>query len=284
MLTRNLKARVAKATFYDEYNEIDIFIEDTAHGYKKLFLKLVQRVLGPDYKVENVFPLGGRLEVLESCRHDQAPRDRARLFIVDGDLYLLCGESECTNLRGLYVLPRYCIENHLICSESILSILEQEDAEKTYEVLEQHFDYSGWVSINKDKLIDLYLEYAIAKKIAPSLQTVAFGYSKLISSNSGEIDQTKVENRISTLRSDIIEISGEELYETTRSQISSLIDYNEDSLLRFISGKDMLMPLLMMRSKRLVNFKAPNLSIKMRIADVCNLESLSSMPEHVYAS
>ncbi|EKF9139808.1 DUF4435 domain-containing protein [Vibrio cholerae] len=282
MLNRNLKARVAKATFYKEYNDIDIFIEDTAHGYKKLFSKLIQRILSPNYKVENVFPLGGRLEVLESCKNDQEPRNRARLFIIDGDLYLLCGETECTELKGLYILPRYCIENHLICTESIISILEQEDPDKNYEELEEGFNYSGWVSLNKDKLIDLYLEYAIAKKIAPSLQTVAFGYSKLISSNSGDVDPVKVGNRISTLKSQIIQISGQDLYDTTRIQISNLIKYDEDSLLRFISGKDMLMPLLMMRSKKLVSFKAPNLSIKLRIADACNLESLSSMPEYIY--
>lgn len=282
MLTRNLKAKVAKATFFDDYNEIDIFIEDTAKGYKKLFAKILQRVLGQNFKVENVFPLGGRTGVLRACRDDQGARDRARIYIIDGDLYLLAGENEDTNLNGLFVLPRYCIENHLICKMSLLSIMEEEDPDKSLETLESLFDYDAWLNAVKSNLVDLFVEYGVAKRIAPTVQTVAYGYKGLVSSNTGEVDPIKVTSRIADVRQAIIAIAGQELYDTTKAEISSLVSHDEDSLLSVVSGKDILMPLLMMRCKRLVSLTAPNLSLKLRIANVCNLESMANLPDYIY--
>jgi hypothetical protein len=282
MLTRNLKARVAKAAFYDDYNDIDIFIEDTAKGYKKLFSKILQRVLGNKYKVDSVFPLGGRGEVLTACKADQTPKNRARIYIIDGDLYLLSGEIENTKINGLFVLPRYCIENHLICDLSFISILDEEEADKSYDEIEQLFNFSGWIDAIKTHLIDLFIEYGIGKKIAPSVQSVAFGYSGLVSSNTGELDEKKVNNRIKSMRQEIINIAGIELYNITRKEVSNLVQYDKQSLLTFISGKDILMPLLFMRCKRLVDFKVTNIAFKQRLANICDLESMSELPNYIY--
>ncbi|ELG5190194.1 TPA: DUF4435 domain-containing protein [Vibrio vulnificus] len=282
MLNRNLKAKVAKATFFDDYNEVDIFIEDTAQGYKKLFKKIIQRILGGEFKVDNVFPLGGRKEVLTACRSDQKSRNRARLYIIDGDLYILSGEVEDTKIKGLYVLPRYCIENHLICKISLLSILEEEDPNNSLEVLESMFDYDSWVNAVKTNLVDLFVEYGVAKRIAPTLQTVAFGYSGLVSTNTGEVDPEKVKRRICDVQKETINIAGKELYDKTKAEIAALVDHNEESLLSIVSGKDILMPLIMMRCKRLVNFKAPNLSVKLRIANICDLNSMKNLPDFIY--
>ncbi|MFA0484418.1 DUF4435 domain-containing protein [Vibrio sp. 10N.222.55.B11] len=283
MLNRNLKAKVAKATFFDDYNEIDVFIEDTAKGYKKLFEKILQRILGGRFKIENVFPLGGRTEVLNACRADQGTRSRARIYIVDGDLYLLAGEVDNTNLNGLFVLPRYCIENHLICKISLLSIMEEEDPDKSLERLENLFDYDAWVNAVTTNLVDLFVEYGVAKRIAPTVQTVAFGYSGLVSSNTGELDYAKVTKRIQDVKQETIAIAGQALYDSTRAEISALVNHDEESLLSIVSGKDILMPLLMMRCKKLVNIKAPNLSLKLRIANICNLESMARLPDYIYS-
>lgn len=278
MLQRNLKAKVAKATFYSDYNDIEVFIEDTAHGYSKLFVKILSRIFGGSYKIEDVFPLGGRGNVVEACKNDQGSRNKARLYIIDGDLYLLSGEEDPLDYEGLFVLPRYCIENHLLCSSALLSIMDEEEAEKSLEELESLFDYPLWVNDVKDDLLSLFIEYAVAKKIAPTLQTVAYGYSDLISCNTGKVDTTKVNTRILALRESIISLTNLELYNETKEFISSKVTLDEKSLLSFVSGKDILLPLLMLRFKRLVKTNSPNLALKMRIANVCNLESMADLP------
>lgn len=281
MLNRNLKSKISRAVFFDEYNEIDIYIEDTAKGYKKLFLKLLQRILGEQYKIENIFPLGGRGEVLQACSSDQESRDRARIYIIDGDLYLLAGETDDVHLKGLFVLPRYCIENHLLCELSLLNIMDEEETDKSFETIENLFNFEGWVDAVKVHLVDLFIEYAVAKKIAPTVQTVAFGYSGLVSSNSGEVDSSKVDLRILDVKTAVIEIAGQYSYESTKHEIKQLVAHDKNSLLSVVSGKDILMPLLLMRCKKFVPFKITNLALKMRVANVCNLESMSMLPSFI---
>ncbi|HGY1050312.1 TPA: DUF4435 domain-containing protein [Aeromonas salmonicida subsp. pectinolytica] len=279
MLERRLKSKIAKAVFYDDYNDIDIFIEDTAKGYKKLFSKLLSRVLGSNYKINNVFPLGGRLEVVGACTRDQKTRDRARLYIVDGDLFLLTGED--ISLNGLYVLPRYCIENHLICFNSLVKFMEEEDIEREYSHLSALFNIDSWIDSVKTDLLTLFIEYGVAKSIAPHLQTVAFGYSGLVSGNSGEVDHLKVTERINNLKHDVISHAGEEKYNQERKKISSKVSYDMDSLLKYVSGKDILMPLLMMRVKSIVKTTAANISIKHRLSNSCNIDSLNDIHNFV---
>ncbi|EOV0147233.1 hypothetical protein ACOIXN_004718, partial [Vibrio vulnificus] len=127
-----------------------------------------------------------------------------------------------------------------------------------------------------------FVEYGVAKRIAPTLQTVAFGYSGLVSTNTGEVDPEKVKRRIFDVQKETINIAGKELYDKTKAEIAALVDHNEESLLSIVSGKDILMPLIMMRCKRLVNFKAPNLSVKLRIANICDLNSMKNLPDFIY--
>ncbi|MEZ8197350.1 DUF4435 domain-containing protein [Vibrio splendidus] len=281
-LVRSTKAKRAKSAFYHEYNEIDIYIEDTAIGYKKIFRKLMSRYFEGSYKVSDVFPLGGRDQVLKACGNDQQPRKRPRLYIVDGDLYLLLGES--IQLQGLYVLPRYCVENHLICPNALTQILEEEAPESEYEQLEDKLDFIGWINANKMHLIELFIVYAVAKKLTPTIQTVAFGYKGLISSGDGEVDATKVRHRIESLSKDVISLVGQKAYEKEYEEISSKVSFKNSELLTYISAKDILMPLLTLRLQRTTKFKVSNLTLKHRLSNRCAIESFNGLDKKVFAA
>jgi len=279
MLKRSPKAKRNKASFYHEYNSIDIFIEDTAVGYKKLFTKLLSRILSSSHIVSDVFPLGGRIEVISACEADQLRRNRARLYIIDGDLYLLTGEN--LNLKGLYVLPRYCIENHLLCISALLSIMEEEDPERDLIALEGLLDFTGWVDSVKNDLLSLFIEYGVAKSIAPHLQTVKYGYKNLISGNSGDVDRDKVNTRIHTLRQQIIDHAGQNKYDAERERIGAMVTFDYDSFIKYISAKDILMPLLMMRIKKHVKITSPNLTLKHRISNICDIDSFGDVSSFI---
>ncbi|EEX92511.1 hypothetical protein VIOR3934_15856 [Vibrio orientalis CIP 102891 = ATCC 33934] len=275
MLERKSNAKKAKSKFFQQYNEIDIYIEDTAVGYKKLFTKLMSRYFKGKYQVENVFPLGGRLEVIKACHDDQVKSDRPRIYIIDGDLYLLTGEKH--NLKGLYILPRYCIENHLICSESILKIMEEEDPEKEIETLRKIFDFNGWVNSNKENLLLLYIEYAIAKKIAPHIKTVSHGHKCLINDNTGIVDSEKIQNHIKEVRVSTIQATDIETYEEARSEVSQIVSFSDCDFLSYISGKDVLMPLLLMRLKKNVKTNSTNIAIKHRLSNNCSVDTFKDL-------
>ncbi|KAB7711055.1 DUF4435 domain-containing protein [Plesiomonas shigelloides] len=194
---RSVKASSAKSVFFEDDNDIDIYIEDTAFGYSKLFTILFSRVFEGKYNVRKVFPLGGRDAVIGE--HSANNSDRPSLFIVDGDLLLLTGD-DIDNTNGLYKFPYYCVENILCDHESLLTVMDEEEAEKDISQIKSLFNYKQWLSHNKNKLFLLFVEYGISKTLNPTEPTVAFKVSELVSCNKGNIDKSKLRKRIHSLR------------------------------------------------------------------------------------
>ena len=85
---RSLKGKLATSVFYQQYNEVDIYIEDMTTGAAKLYKNIFKRVFEGNKRLEKVFELGGRENVIEACRNDNDSNDRARIYIIDGDLKL----------------------------------------------------------------------------------------------------------------------------------------------------------------------------------------------------
>ena len=261
-LTRKIKARHNKSLFYQEYNDIDIYIEDTEKVIKKIYTEILTKALKTKYKVSNVFPLGGRNEVLLQCRNDQENGERDRIYIIDGDLHLITEKNDF-NLKRLFILDKYCIENYLINENSIIEFLYEEDETKNRESLLIEFNINDWI-IKNQLLIDLFIVYALSKKYIPAEQTVSYKINKLISSNSGYIDETKVQTRIKNIKNMIIKDIGESTFNEEFKQIK--LRYQYYNLLDIVSGKDYLLPLIIFKMKQITSFKHENCKLKFRLA------------------
>ena len=275
---RSVQANSAKSVFFEEINDIDIYIEDTAFGYSKIFSILFSRVFEGRYKVGKVFPLGGREAVVSE--HAENGSDRPSIYIIDGDLFLLSGDT-VVNKKGLYKLPYYCVENLLCDHESLLSIMDEEEPEKDHSKIKELFNYQEWLENNEQKLFLLFVEYAISILLNPQEQTVAFRVGGLVSSNKGELDEAKLLKRIKELKSLSVNRSSPEEYGAVRSKI--LFEFGGSGLdeLDIVSGKDYLFPLLKTRAKSVVKTKASDLNFKMRLARICNIERLASAKDYV---
>lgn len=275
---RSVSASSAKSVFFEEINDIDIYIEDTAFGYSKLFSILFERVFEGQYKVGKVFPLGGREAVVKE--HASEEGNRPSIYIIDGDLFLLAGDT-VNNAKGLYKFPYYCVENILCDHESLLCIMDEEDAEKNFSEINTLFNYQRWLAHNEEKLFLLFIEYAISMLLNPQEQTVAFKVSNLVSCNKGELDDKKLSTRIESLKQLSVNCSTLEDYRAARDNI--MAKFNESGLnkLDVISGKDYLFPLLKTRAKSIVRTKIPDLSFKMRLAKICNIERLVAAIDYV---
>jgi hypothetical protein len=278
-MERSLLARSAKSVFFEEFNDIDIFIEDTAVGYEKLFMELFSRVFAGSYRVSNVFPLGSRGAVIAECDQNLPNIKRPTLYVVDGDLHLINQNTE--NRVGLYTLPYYCVENLLIDENAIHNLINEESAVISREHLIEEFDYQGWVRNNSEILTDLFIEYGVAFSTCPSIQTVAFDISNLVSSNTGDVDRNKVATRKSAVTNAVIEEIGADEYRRHRSRIEAFALNSEDAFLKFVSAKDYILPLLLMRIRRITSTKAPNVNIKLRLAMICNLTGIADSIQYV---
>jgi hypothetical protein len=275
---RSVQAKSAKSVFFEDVNDIDIYIEDTAFGYQKLFAILFSRVLNDQYKVSKVFPLGGRKAVVD--QHNKHSSDRPSLYIIDGDLFLLTGDA-VDNMNGLYKFPYYCVENILCDNKALLTVLDEEEPVKSLEDIEGLFNYQEWLLNNENKLFSLFVEYAISMILNPQEQTVAFKVSDLVSSNKGELDDDKLRNRMESLKKTVIESTSLDAYESARNEILANFDLSGLNKLDVISGKDYLFPLLKTRAKALVKTKISDLNFKLRLAKTCDVNNISQAIAHI---
>ncbi|XHF34810.1 DUF4435 domain-containing protein [Pseudomonas chlororaphis] len=277
---RGTAGRFAKSVFYEERNEIDVYIEDTGLGSEKIASKIYSRIFEGAYSLEQVFPLGGRGAVISKFNEEKDSLTRPSIFIIDGDIYHLTGDHVRDEV-GLYRLPCYCIENLMVDPLAMHSIIDEEDPVRSESDLIQAFDYEGWERLNKSKLRDLFIEYAISRVLNPSEPTISYEVRNLVSGSDGCIDDTKLSNRIADISSKAIAKVGEENYKVARDKI--LLEYEGSRLddLDFVSGKDYLFPLLKTRLRATVRTSMSDLNLKIRLSKVCSVEKIINCRRYV---
>lgn len=277
---RSEKAKYAKSVFFEEYNDIDIYIEDGAYGYKRIYVNIMARIFSGRYRVGEVFPLGNRRSVIDRCRVMGSAVKRPTLFVVDGDLYMLSGESLSSG-HGLYILPFYSVENILLDLNAIYELICEEDPERRVCDLIKDFGYEDWFQRNIPLLVDLFVEYAMIYKFLPNIETVSYPLNKIISSNDGEVCKEKILSRVRELRGKLIGFLGEKQYYDEKKQVVEKIQTDG---MEYISAKDYLFPLIRMRMKTLVRTNAPDINLKVRLSKICDVRCIGEITEYVISS
>src|SRR5579883_2328839 len=143
MLERLVSSKSARAILLEDYNDLDVYVEDTSDGYRKIYKELLNKVFDGQLTIQHILPIGDRNQVIQECYKNQIPNGRKKIFIVDGDLYLL-NNTNIINLNGLYVLPRYCIENYLLDETAIVEVYYEEDPSLEKNQIEVGLDFKNW--------------------------------------------------------------------------------------------------------------------------------------------
>jgi Protein of unknown function (DUF4435) len=157
-------------------NDIDIFVED--YAAPSLWLKLIRRYLPTGIKIGSVTPLGGRKEVLDACRLDQASGGRKRLYIIDADMDLLTGKPK-PRLKRLYRLKRYCVENYLVSQGAVIEAVMSLSPRLTPAAAASSIDLSTWLSSNETNLRSLFTAYAALEHLSVGVATVSYSCHRL---------------------------------------------------------------------------------------------------------
>jgi hypothetical protein len=268
------KAMKAKPIFYRQWNDIDIYIEDTGVPSKKLFRHLFTRCFSDKYRVAEVFPLGGRKAVINACEDDQLDGGRPRIYIIDADLDLLLN-TKLAALKRFFCLPIYCIENLLIDEKAIIEVLYEEHSVLEKEELVQNFDFKTWISLIEKPLVDLFIDYAICKEVLPSQETVSFKISNLVSSGDGLLDVNKIKKRLEYIESQICcVITPEELNKRKQIIKSSLIVRKINSVQTVVSGKHYLLPLMRIRMNQIAKLRVTKDVLNLRLAKYCDISPI----------
>ncbi|MDM1404513.1 DUF4435 domain-containing protein [Myroides marinus] len=90
MLTRNIASNSARSVLLEDFNDIDIYVEDTSGESKKFYAYLLKKATNEEIKISSVLPLGGSKETIQEwIKHRKNNDGRRKLFIIDGDFYLI---------------------------------------------------------------------------------------------------------------------------------------------------------------------------------------------------
>jgi hypothetical protein len=130
------------------------------------------------------------------------------------------------------------------------------------------FNFPKWIEDIKRKLMPLFVVYATANKLAPTLQTVGYPVRQLYrQTNHGpEIDASKVTQRIRSVASSVARQVGLATYRQTRLEISRRAAMLSEQ--EAISGKDYILPLLLIHLGRVIGFRGTYEQLKVHLANV----------------
>jgi len=289
MLEFGYKALKALPKFFSYRNDIDIHTEDKVAD-KEFYRTLFKRVLSNDIKINDVTPLGCKTNVLNAFDSQDKTDRRRKLYIVDGDLELIL-DTNRKSTGNLIVLDSYCIENYLIDETGGIELIYFSNGSESRDNLKNKLNFSKWLEYNAPCLIELFLNFAILRKYGggPIIKTA----HDFLTQNGKQtiLDKDSVSRYSQDIKSQILQrltINGienpDETYSNDYSHLSNKWKTNNMTLLRIVSAKNYLLPLLQFR----INFcidkgksLVPKNSFKLFLADKCDTQRLSFIREKI---
>jgi hypothetical protein len=272
MLELSDEAKRLVSTFLAYRNDIDIYTEDELKD-KEFYSVLFTRLLEKAIKVNDITPLGSRKNVIDRCQ-SEPDNGRKKLFIIDGDVKFIHGR-DIPELPTLFVLEGYCIENFVFDSESIINFIYLNCASKSKGVIESELKNQEWLKIYANKFVDLFLHFAVVDFFGGKY--ALFNANKFHS--KAGYDEELVDKEIEKLKGDVLALTSQELYQAKIQELRSIWSYDLETLLKIVSGKDYLIPMLLFKVQDYKKSKAlPAVEeAKFLLAHHCSLERLSSL-------
>lgn len=273
-LQRKNSAKFSRSRLLENYNDIDIYIEDTAKNYDKLYLNIFKRVFGGTYQIDNIYPIGSRGNVINKCKEKSVSVKRPMLFVVDGDLYLLKGEKKLP--LGVFRLPYYCVENLLLDKNAIISFINEEHMSLREEEIVSKFSYPDWKLICENPLTELFIIYAIIQKTnIQGVPNVSIPVSEFRDDkNNSIINKRVISQKILELEAIIVSKIGQAKLDELKTEMNQIAQSSHCKLSTYVSGKDYLYPLIYEKISEILNRKVSHMNFKQRLALKCDISKI----------
>ena len=268
------RAKAAIRSLFLPLQDIEVYVED--ENDEVFYRALLRRVTEPDIKVARVLSLGNRDAVIAAAsQYDYTTKPA--LFIIDGDLEWV-RDIPTAAAKGLHRHNAYCVENILICSRAMTTLLAQ-DAVLSEDVAAESFNFVDWLKSFDEPLTDLFAAYATAQEFCPELKTVSTGVGVMCTqskkSKASTLATAKVNQHITNTLAEVEKIAGKPrtlaYFKKIQKRIRAL-PFPIDA----ISGKDFIFPLLSFHLKSLGS-SVNRRSLKVRLAAVCADDRLKDL-------
>jgi len=289
MIIRKEESKSARSVLLEDFNDIDVYVEDTAVESKKIYKEILNRIFKDQYSIDDVIPVGSCSKVIaEWVKHKKNADDRPKVFIIDGD-FIHFNKNLCSIIpeefkddhQGLFVLPRYCIENYLIDENALIEIVHDEEAVDEREDIKRKIDFEGWIQANESLLKDLFIVYSICLENNVPEKTISYKVTNFVNTTDGCVNDVLINGRIDHLKEKIILKNSELNIDEEIEKRDNYISGKENILLRYITGKNYLFPLVKQRISSQYNLSVSQISLKIRLAKKCDLSELDNLNKSI---
>jgi hypothetical protein len=283
MLDFNEETRRLVSTFLAYRNDIDIYTEDENKD-KEFYKFLFKKILPANIKINDVTPLGCRNNVIRRCIEEPS-NGRKKLFIVDSDINLIHGLNIPSH-RNLFVLNAYCIENLLFDEETVIKYIYNSCAIKPIEDIKVELNFEEWLNGYTEPLINLFLHFAVIDMFdKPYTLYNANRFHEIVQKGILQFNRELVYKEIERLKSEILTTHSEEDYHHNLNELKTMWECNVRNLITVISGKDYLIPMLLIKTQTFKKSKAtPSLEeIKMSLVNIGDLKRFNNLRARIEA-
>jgi hypothetical protein len=258
--------RAARAIGYlkKKYNDLEIFVEDTAS--QNMWIRLLRRLVPKRFKLKSVNMLGGKDKVIAACRLDQKKDGRRKLYIVDGDFDFLLGKSK-PKLMYLYRIGAYCVENLLLHHRGVTEVGTDCEANLSRQSVKLRFDSKSFKDHHLPTLRALFTVYAAANEVASSVKTTSLPVMPLTVTNADGVISfcpIKVGARVRAVVREATKIAGVKQFRTAR--VAATKRASTLTIDQIVSGKDYLFPLIWHQMRRLLGYNGNKDQFRIHLA------------------
>lgn len=276
----NLQSQMALPLFYKKFNDINIFVEDSDRGHNEFYRTLLNRLIDGRYKIRRIFSLKGRKNVIAACKqynNEKKVKAKRSLFIVDGDLDLICKKNK-SSIPNLVALNVYCIENYLVDKKAMLEFIHDTDGTLSKKTIEEKVKYDKWIREMLD-LVELFIVYAISH--TNSLGNTFIPCTKIFTQKKKKtpvfLDKNKLKKEIKQLENQIKTKMPSKQFNAAKKELSHKWSKNETNVLKIVSGKKYLLPLVRHKINSIARNSSSDYSLKIRLAKNCSLARMRQL-------
>lgn len=248
-------------------NDIEVFVEDSSSP--NMWVRLLQKYLPEGIKLNSVNILGDRKRVIEACKKDQSNDGRRKLYVIDADFDLISSQAK-PNLKHLYRLQAYCVENYILNQEALTFVATSFNDTLSETDAAAKVNMEDWLKKNSDCLSRLFCCYAVCQKLGLGEKTVGYSCFLLRDMSAEEFVycSRKVNARVFSLYRKLILRFGSN---NTRSLAACYSrSLNKHGVQRCVSAKDYILPAIEQKLKSTCGVNVSRKQLKTLLADRAN--------------
>ena len=280
MLRYSDRGLSTRPIFFGPYNDITIIVEDADKEY--FYTEVFRRLFQEDLTITRVLGVGGKNSVLARMAvRGEGSLSTPEFYVVDGDFDELISKPY-SDSPLLYRLRRYDIESYLVEETAICTVAQEQAPNSSIAEFKGLLKLEQWVAEVVEASVTLAACAALLQELNDRETRFSQSIEQYMRDDPILPDASTIRYYIGRAASEQSAVDAEEFYNLLEAMIQRIgISYPEQ--IRWISGKHILIPLVIRLLKLKTKSSLRKESFCFRLAKLCEFPGLIELRERILA-